>query len=244
MTYIDDRTWHKDPWDDPDITDALVVERPRRQRRPFKWVVWLLCYLAMAGVVVVGVAGLWYSQQVNPKGDPGAPITFTVNADDTLETVSERLQEEGLVESAKVFRWYVERHDGLVLIPGYFRLRPDDHMGNIMRILRTPPSETYTKVTFPEGYTIDRMGRRLEEKVPRLSAAELVAAATDGEIRSDWLPDGVDSLEGLLFPDTYQVSNGESAGQLVGRMVSLMERVARQENIEERAPEIGLTPYQ
>jgi len=71
-----------------------------------------------------------------------------------------------------------------------------------------------------------------------------VAAATDGEIRSDWLPDGVDSLEGLLFPDTYQVSNGESAGQLVGRMVSLMERVARQENIEERAPEIGLTPYQ
>ena len=55
MTYIDDRTWHKDPWDDPDITDALVVERPRRQRRPFKWVVWLLCYLAMAGVVVVGV---------------------------------------------------------------------------------------------------------------------------------------------------------------------------------------------
>lgn len=244
MTYIDDRTWHKDPWDDPDITGALVVERPRRQRRPFKWVVWLLCYLAMAGVVVVGVAGLWYSQQVNPKGDPGAPITFTVNADDTLETVSERLQEEGLVESAKVFRWYVERHDGLVLIPGYFRLRPDDHMGNIMRILRTPPSETYTKVTFPEGYTIDRMGRRLEEKVPRLSAAELVAAATDGEIRSDWLPDGVDSLEGLLFPDTYQVSNGESAGQLVGRMVSLMERVARQENIEERAPEIGLTPYQ
>ena len=75
MTYIDDRTWHKDPWDDPDITDALVVERPRRQRRPFKWVVWLLCYLAMAGVVVVGVAGLWYSQQVNPKVVPRALIT-------------------------------------------------------------------------------------------------------------------------------------------------------------------------
>ena len=46
MTMIDERRWHHDPWDDPDITDALVVERPRRQRRPFKWVVWLLCYLA------------------------------------------------------------------------------------------------------------------------------------------------------------------------------------------------------
>ena len=26
MTYVDETTWHKDPWDDPDITDALVVD--------------------------------------------------------------------------------------------------------------------------------------------------------------------------------------------------------------------------
>ena len=243
MTYVDDRSWHHDPWDDADVTDALVVERPRRQRRPFKWIMWLLCYLGLAGIVAVGVAGLWYSQQVNPKGDPGSPITFTVSADDTVETVSERLQAEGLVESASVFRWYVERHDGLVLIPGYFRLRPDDHMGNVMRVLRTPPSETFTKVTFPEGYSLEKMARRLEEKVPRLSAIDFNVAATDGSIRSAWSPAGVDSLEGLLFPDTYQVSNGESAGQMIERMVKLMERVGRQENIEERSVANGLDPY-
>ncbi len=244
MTYVDDRSWHRDPWDDADVTDALVVERPRRQRRPFKWVMWLLCYLGLAGIVAVGVAGLWYSQQVNPKGNPGAPITFTVSADDTLETVSERLHDEGLVESASVFRWYVERHDGLALIPGYFRIRPDDHMGNIMRILRTPPSETFTKVTFPEGYTFQKMGRRLEEKVPRLSAIDFNLAATSGNIRSVWSPEGTNSLEGLLFPDTYQVSNGEVAGQVIARMVKLMERVGRQENIEERSRLVGMSPYQ
>ncbi len=244
MTYVDDRSWHRDPWDDADVTDALVVERPRRQRRPFKWFMWLLCYLGLAGLVAVGAAGLWYSQQVNPKGDPGAAITFTVSADDTLETVSERLHSEGLIESASVFRWYVERHDGLELIPGYFRIRPDDHMGNIMRVLRTPPSETFTKVTFPEGFTFDKMGHRLEEKVPRLLAVDFNVAATEGSIRSVWSPEGTNSLEGLLFPDTYQVSNGESAGQIIERMVKLMERVGRQENIEERAPLVGMSPYQ
>ena len=244
MTYVDDRSWHRDPWDDADVTDALVVERPRRQRRPFKWVMWLLCYVGLAGIVAVGVAGLWYSQQVNPKGDPGAPITFTVSADDTLETVSERLHDEGLVESAAVFRWYVEHHDGLELIPGYFRIRPDDHMGNIMRVLRTPPSETFTKVIFPEGFTVEKMGRRLEDKVPRLSATDFNVAATDGDIRSVWSPDGTNSLEGLLFPDTYQVSNGQSAAQLVERMVKLMERVGRQENIVERSALVGMSPYQ
>ena len=244
MTYVDDRSWHRDPWDDADVTDALVVERPRRQRRPFKWFMWLLCYLGLAGLVAVGAAGLWYSQQVNPKGDPGAAITFTVSADDTLETVSERLHSEGLIESVSVFRWYVERHDGLELIPGYFRIRPDDHMGNIMRVLRTPPSETFTKVTFPEGFTFDKMGHRLEEKVPRLLAVDFNVAATEGSIRSVWSPEGTNSLEGLLFPDTYQVSNGESAGQIIERMVKLMERVGRQENIEERAPLVGMSPYQ
>ena len=245
MTYVDDRSWHRDPWDDADVTDALVVERPRRQRRPFKWFTWLLCYLAMAGIVAVGVVGLWYSQQVNPKGDPGAPITFTVSGDDTLETVSQRLHDDGLVQSAAVFRWYVKRHDGLELIPGYFRIRPDDHMGNIMRILRTPPSETFTKVTFPEGYTFEKMGHRLEEKVPRLSATDFDVAATDGSIRSIWSPEGTNSLEGLLFPDTYQVSNGESAGQIIQRMVKLMERVGRQSNIEEGSKMVGMSsPYQ
>ena len=244
MTYVDDRSWHHDPWDDADVTDALVVERPRRQRRPFKWFMWLLCYLGLAGLVAVGAAGLWYSQQVNPKGDPGAAITFTVSADDTLETVSERLHTEGLIESASVFRWYVERHDGLELIPGYFRIRPDDHMGNIMRVLRTPPSETFTKVTFPEGFTFEKMGFRLEEKVPRLLAVDFNVAATEGSIRSVWSPEGINSLEGLLFPDTYQVSNGESAGQIIERMVKLMERVGRQENIEDRSALVGMSPYQ
>jgi UPF0755 protein len=244
MTYVDETTWHKDPWDDPDITDALVVERPRKQRKPIKWFVWLLFYVGMAGIVAVGVTGLWYTEKVNPKGDPGAPLTFTVNEDDTLDTITERLYEQGLISSPSVFKWYVEQHGGLEIIPGYFRLRPDDHMGNIMRDLRTPPSETFTKVTFPEGFTFEQMAQRLGEKVPRLDAFEFTTAATDGDIRSEWLPAGTNSLEGLLFPDTYQVSNGESAGQVVQRMVTLMERVGRQENIEELAPRIGLTPYQ
>jgi UPF0755 protein len=54
----------------------------------------------------------------------------------------------------------------------------------------------------------------------------------------------VTSLEGLLFPDTYEVSNSENEGQVVERMVALMERVGRQEDLEARAAEFGYTPYQ
>ena len=163
MTYIDDRSWHADPWDDVDQIDASMVERPRQQRPRIKWAVWAMMYLAMAGIVVAGLTGLWYSEQVNPPGDPGDPMSFTVNEDDTLDSIGLRLEEQHLIEDAGVFRWYVDHHGGLVLTPGYYQLRPNDHMGNIMRVLRTPPSETFTKVTFPEGFTVERMALRLEE---------------------------------------------------------------------------------
>ncbi|MDO8364342.1 MAG: endolytic transglycosylase MltG [Actinomycetota bacterium] len=244
MTYVDETTWRHDPWDDADITDALVVERPRKQRRPFKWLAWAVIFAMMIAIVGAGVWGLRYLEQVNPAGDPGAPVTFTVNADDTLQSISERLEAQGLVSSASVFRFYVDHHGGLELIPGYFQLRPSDHMGNIMRILRTPPSDTFTKVTFPEGYTYTKMGLRLQEEVPRLSAVDFNIAATDGSVRSSFQPDGINSLEGLLFPDTYQVSNGESEAQVLLRMVKLMERVAAQEDLADGAAALGVTPYQ
>lgn len=244
MTFIDEREWHHDPWDHPDQTDAIFLEPLRGRGHRIKWIVWVMAYLALAGLVVGGLFGLWYTQQVNPKGDPGEAITFTVNADDNVVSISKRLDAEGLVSSAGVFQWYVDHHGGLELTPGYYELRPNDHMGNIMRVLRTPPSETFTKVTFPEGYTLVKMGKRLQEKVPRLAASDFGVAVTDGLIRSKYLPDGINTLEGLLFPDTYQVSNGESAPQVVVRMVHLMERVGDQENLESIAQAIGLTPYQ
>lgn len=244
MTDLRDRAWRPDPWDDPDVTDALVVERPRPQLRRYSWVVWFLAFLGLGALVLVGVFGLWYTEKVNPSGDPGEPQTFTVAAEDTLHSVAVRLHEDGLISSVGVFEYYVDHHGGLELTPGYFVLRPNDHMGNIMRILRTPPSETYTKVTFPEGYTYEKMAARLQEKVPRLQAVKFDNAATDGTVTSTLLPEGVTSLEGLLFPDTYQVSNSESERQVVERMVQLTERVADQEDLVNGAAALGLSPYQ
>jgi UPF0755 protein len=88
------------------------------------------------------------------------------------------------------------------------------------------------------------MANRLAEKVPRMLVSEFITASNDGSVRSEFQPEGVTSLEGLLFPDTYQVSNGESPGQVIQRMVSLMERVGRQEQIVEKGYGLHMSAYQ
>ena len=234
--------WEIDPWDSPAASGS--VERLRRETRAVKWVVWSVMVVVVVLVLAAGRIGWWYIKQINPEGTPGAPVNFTVEEGDTLESLSERLEAAGIIVNAGVFRWYVEDKGGLELTPGYYQLRPADHIGNIVGTLRTPPALTYTKVTFPEGFTVAQMATRLDESVDPMTATDFLTAAADPAVVSALRPAGVTSLEGLLFPDTYQVSNSENEAQVVERMVALMERVGRGEDLETGAAELGYTPYQ
>ena len=239
-----DDAWSHDLWDDADLTDVAVVDQAPRRFAWLKWAVYAAGALAIVAILVGGAVGWWYIRQVNPSGEGRVTQNFTVNEADTLETVSVRLQDEGFITNARVFRFYVNHKGKLDLTPGYYELRPRTHMGNIMRVLNTPPAATYRKVTFPEGFSVAKMARRVERDLPPLTASGFEAATASGEVRSLFQPGGSSSLEGLLFPDTYQVAGNESEAQIVSRMVHLMERVGRQENIDTKSQELGLSPYQ
>lgn len=234
--------WATDPWDNADRTGT--VERLRRQTRIAKWTVYTLMCVAIIMVMIAGAVGWWYVQKLNPEGDPGPVQSFTVAENETLESLADRLEADGLISDANVFEQYVDRNGGLEIIPGYYEIRPNDHMGNVLGRLRTPPGQTYSQVTFPEGFTIAQMGKRLDTEIDRMSADDFLAAAQDPSITSVFKPDGTTSLEGLLFPDTYQVSNAESEGQVIDRMIGLMERVGNQEDIVTKSAALGRTPYE
>src|SRR5699024_7668813 len=127
------------------------------------------------------------------------------------------------VDDAGMFRFYVERQGGLDLTPGYYEILPGDHLGNVMERLSIPPSQTFSQVTFPEGFTVDQVARRLSADAPRMSVDRFHQAANTADLDVPYRPDGIDSLEGLLFPDTYQVSNSDSEGLVINQMLDQME---------------------
>ncbi len=241
---LDVLDWQHDPWDDPDVADALVIERQRRSHRSIKYLVYFAGIIAIAALLAAGCVGIWYLRQVNPSGDPGAVEVFKVLPTDTVDSISQRLQGRGLITNARVFRYYVDHNGGLVLTPGDYELRPRDHIGNVMRVLRTPPSLTYTNVTFPEGFTLEKMSQRLSQKLPRTDSTAFMTAVTDGSIRSPLQPEGATSLEGLLFPDTYRISADETPSHIAQRMIDNMNLVVRQEGVEVKAYQLGFSSYQ
>lgn len=239
---IDD--WEQDPWDDPAELYEFEAERRRDWRyNPLKYVAYLALALVLVMTILAGAAGFWLARQLTPSGRADRAVNFTVNEGDTVDAISRRLEAEGIITDARVFRWYAGWKGGLELTPGYYAIRPRDTMGNILGILETPPAQTFTKVTFPEGFTLEQIGRRLARDVPRLTQADWEEAVTSGEVSSAWAPPGT-SLEGLLFPDTYQISGDESALNVAKRMARLMDQIGERQGLGNAPQNLGISPYE
>ena len=247
--------WREDPWDGKDAWLASEFEAQPRDRRPDSRTVLIAISVVMTVVLSVGGTAMWYLRQVNPPDEvsSGKPLAtnFTVNQGDSLISVSNRLEQEGFIVNASVFRWYAERKGGIDLQPGYFSLVKHEHIGEIMKKLNKSPSITFTKVTFPEGFTIKQIAQRIEDKTTRITAQSFYEAMTNELLTSEYLPKNMAPLdlapyrfEGLLFPDTYQVSGNESVASVLDRMLRLMERVGKQEGIADSQAKVGKSPYQ
>ena len=236
--------WHADPWDDVSAVPEHATEELRPGFDYLRGPVRMVVTMVVATVLLLGAAGWWTIHQLNPSGDPGAAVNFTINEGDTMSSVASRLDADGIISNATLFRWYASTRGDISLVPGYYALKPGDNAGNIIEALSTPPAQTFVSVTFPEGMTIAQMGERLSTKLTFMSREDFVAAANDGSIVSDLLPKGVTSLEGLLFPDTYQVSGDGSEARVVSTMAGMMQRVARQVDLKSGAKIRGFSQYQ
>jgi UPF0755 protein len=96
-------------------------------------------------------------------------------------------------------------------------------------------------VLHPEGATVAELARVLESQ--RLGRAEdIVRAAGDERLRRTLDISGP-SLEGYLFPDTYQFVRGLSAEEMLGRMVQRL-RSKLTPDLLERARARGLDVHQ
>ena len=236
--------WHDDPWDRvTDVSDDALESTPSELRH-LRGVTRTVAIVVASSLLLLGAMGWWTVGVLNPSGTSGVAVNFTVNEGDTISAVASRLDEAGIISNATIFRWYVSTKGTIALTPGYYALKPRDNAGSIVEALSTPPAQTFISVTFPEGMTVAQMATRLSEKMTFMKAEDFVAAANSPDTASTLRPKSVSSLEGLLFPDTYQISGDDTESRVVARLSSMMERVSRQVDLAAGAKARGFSPYE
>jgi UPF0755 protein len=222
------------------VTDVPSGGRRGRLTRRGRTVLGVLALL-----VVVGLgAGVWVLRQVNPGGGPGAKVAVDIAPGTSVAGVATRLEAKGVVTSARIFRLYLKVRGGAGAIQaGEYELRTNLSMGEAKAALRRGPSIRFEKLTIPEGLTLDQIADRVGA-LPGRSRDKFLTAARSGTVRSKWQPPGNNNLEGLLFPDTYLVTDREDETAIVRRLVGRFDQVTDEVGLPAAVGPTGLGPYQ
>lgn len=173
-------------------------------------------------------------------------VTFVVESGQAVGTVAWYLERQGLVTDGELFRRVVQYHgaDGDIQA-GVYTLRPSMTMEEIMRELQhgKMPSATITVV---EGWRAEEIAMLLEEKGV-VSAQEFMWAVAQGRSDFAFLRDrpasSLATVEGFLFPDTYQLPENTSAKHVLDIMLRNWEKRMPNELLE-KAAEHDMTLYE
>ena len=198
----------------------------------------------LAVLLVVGLGtGVWVLRQVNPGGGPGRAVKVDIVPGTSLAAVAAQLDEHDVISSARIFRLYLKVRGGMSAVQaGEYELRTNLSMSEARAALRRGPSIRFERLTIPEGLTVEKIADRVGE-VPGRSREKFLAAARSGEVRSRWQPPGSTNLEGVLFPDTYMLTDQEDELAIVRRLVGRFDDVADQVGLG-AVPPTGLSPYE
>jgi UPF0755 protein len=216
------------------------VERRLRKRRRRRGVLVMGMLLALVGLVVF--QALQWSAAREPKPvPPGKEVTITVNAGEGSVEIGRSLRDAGVVDSVNRFRDAAEERalDG-ALKPGTYKLVTGMSIDAVLEILAKGPS-TGIPVTIPEGFTVDQIAEKLAA-TEQFTKDEVEQALESKDLIATYRPKGEDSLEGLLFPDTYGIEPDDTAVGVIQEMVDQLEVVLSRYQLS-TAPR-NLTPYQ
>jgi len=171
-----------------------------------------------AGIAVL--AFLWALFQPL-AGSGGDPVRVTIPSDAGVSQIGDILDREGVVPSSSLFALRTRlAGDSSDLKPGVYTLREHMSYGDVLDDLVAGPGRNVIQLTIPEG-----LSRR--EIAPRARAAgvggDYVTATAQGArlpYRQYGLGRPPPSLEGFLFPATYELRHGASAAVLVEKQLA------------------------
>jgi UPF0755 protein len=143
----------------------------------------------------------------------GQEVEVTIPDGSTTASIASILQDAGVISDASSFLQEVQKQNvEQKLKSGTYSLLTGSSDANVINQLMAGPNSTASTLQVPEGYTVSQIASLVEEKFG-ISSSDFIAQAKASNYVADYpfLSEAAnDSLEGFLFPKTY-----DFAGQTV-----------------------------
>jgi UPF0755 protein len=179
---------------------------------------WLILIAAFA------CAG-WFAWALLTPTEPPAKTFVMLHPGYSTRRIASELKSAGVIRSEQAFILWHYIHRRPLQAGEYLFEKPAD-LRDVQRRLARGDVFFHT-VVVPEGFTIFDIARAVE--AAGLGSAEdfIKIAQSDMALVADLAP-GAPSLEGYLFPDTYQFSRMMTMREMAGAMVKQFRQVAKE----------------
>jgi UPF0755 protein len=198
-------------------------------------------------IVVFLVLGVLVAGGVERALRPPGPLTqgartMEIPTNVGLLGIARYLADQGVIRSRAAFIGLaVLRGTARSLKAGEYEIPQGASLLAVLQLLETGRVKPRLLV-LPEGFTIRELARQVEAE-GLAPAAEVTRVASNPMLA--WSL-GIEhsSVEGYLFPDTYQVIKGTRVEELLGRMVQRFREKGGTPDVAERARQRGLSLHQ
>lgn len=181
--------------------------------------------------MAVAVAAGFAAWQVFIPVQPAGQQFVMLRPGYSTHRIGLELKKAGIIRSELAFRLWHVTHPKLKLKAGEYLF---EHEATLPQVYgRIARGDIYFHmVTIPEGFTMFEIAKAMEDAGLGSAADFLHIAETQTQLISDIAPQAT-SLEGFLFPNTYQFTRTQSLEEMAGLMVRQFRQVGH---------EIGLIP--
>jgi UPF0755 protein len=225
-----------------------------RIRTPIAFLLSFLLLAALGG-------GAWYGYD-RVRGFFDAPdyttggtgaVRVEVKTGDTITDMANTLYRADVVKSAKAFVAAAEKNPRSQNIqPGFYQLRTKMRASDALGMLLDLKNKVVSKVTIPEGRT-SKQTLDLLSKATGIPVEQFTTAAKDPAklgVPDFWFTRSdkkkpIKSIEGFLFPATYDFNPDATAEEILRDMVSQFLQTAKELNFVDtvQAERGGISPY-
>ncbi len=139
--------------------------------------------------------------------------------------VADELKEQGIIKYKWLFKLFASVYNADEKIdPGTYELKAVyDYKALIKKMTSGSGAMVTKKITFPEGYSMNQIFKKLDEEGV-CDYDELMDAAANATFNYSFLEDvekgEASRLEGFLFPDTYEFYEGMPASSAINKLLS------------------------
>lgn len=214
-----------------------------------KTVIYIVVVAVIASVISIFVINVGNDVYAFVKSDEIIDVTIPEGA--TPDDIADILYENGVIKYKFIFKLYGQRkhYDEVSFVAGDYTVTPMMNYKDLYNEFREKPISGTSRITIPEGYTVDEIIDLMLSYGIGGSKEDYVEAINNYEY-DYWFVKELDEkgtstdrfyrLEGYLFPDTYEFYNASSAVTVIDRFLQRFDQVYK-DVYKERAEEMNLT---